>query len=300
MVVKNRDKSQNQSWWNNANLPFPFNNRGEVVAIPETKVKIKVDGQEIEVTQNELIELAQKGKDYTKKTQELADKEKTLNAEATRVAGLKAIVDEMEADPKLKETLNKVYSDFKSGKIAKPENKDSNLKKLDKLIEDTSDPAQREQLRDIREIIKEEVPDTKGLEDKISKLENELSLIKNAALIGQTDRVEIQLGKLEEKFGADLVGKYKKEIMATAIKFPNQTVNKLLYHFADDSEIETALLNQAKKKEKEELDRKKKGSSPSGGEPSFVAKTELVKDKRTGRVTFDSFKQRILERLGKA
>jgi len=265
----------------------------------QSKFKIKVDGQEIEVTQDELIELAQKGKDYTKKTQELADKEKTLNAETARVAGLKAIVDEMEADPKLKETLNKVYSDFKSGKIAKPGIQDSNLKKLDKLIEDTSDPAQREQLRDIREIIKEETPDTKGLEDKISKLETELSLIKNAAIIGQTDRAEVQLQKLEEKFGAELVNKHKKDIMAMAIKYPNQSVSKLLFHFADDSEIETALLNQAKKKEKDELDRKKRGSSPGGTEPSFVAKTELKKDK-AGRVTFESFKQRVLERLGKS
>lgn len=266
----------------------------------QSKFKIKVNGQEMEVTQDELIELAQKGKDYTQKTQELADKEKILNAEATRVAGLKTIVDEMEADPKLKETLNKVYSDYKSGKISKSEDiKDRNLKKLDKLIEDTSDPAQREQLRDIREIIREETPDTKGLEDKITKLENELLLIRNAALVGQNERVEIQLQKLEEKFGTDLVNKHKKDIIATAIKYPNQSVQKLLYHFADDSEIETALLNQARKKEKDELERKKRGSSPSGAEPSFAAKTEFKKDK-SGRVTFESIKQRVLERLGKA
>lgn len=300
MVVKN-EQTKNQSWWNNATLPFPFNNRGEVVVATPEKFKIKVDGQEVEVTKDELIELAQKGKDYTKKTQELADKEKTLNAETTRVAGLKAIVDEMEADPKLKETLNKVYSDFKSGKISKSDDtKDRNLKLLDKRIDESSDPATREQLKEIREIIKEETPDTKGLEDKISKLENELLLIKNSAIIGQTERVESQLQKLEEKFGTELVSKYKKDIMATAIKFPNQTVNKLLYHFADDSEIETALLKQAKTKEKEELDRKKKGSSPSGAEGSFVAKTPLEKDKRTGRVTTSSLIQRIKERLGTA
>lgn len=267
----------------------------------QVKFKLTVDGQEIEVTQQEVLELAQKGKDYTKKTQELADKEKALKAEETRVSGLKAIVDEMDADPKLKETLNKVYSDFKSGKIAKSDDKkDSNLKKLDRLIENTDDPAQREQLRDIREIIKEETPDTKSLEDKVSKLENELSLIRNAALVGQTDRIESQLQKLEEKFGADLVGKYKKDIMATVLKYPNQAVNKVLYHFADDSEIETALLSQARKKEKEELERKKRGASPSSSDLSFVAKTPLEKDKRTGRVTMESFMQRVKERMGKA
>jgi hypothetical protein len=266
----------------------------------QVKFKLTVDGQEIEVTQQEVLELAQKGKDYTQNMQKLGKERDALKAEETRVAGLKAIVDEMDTDPKLKETLNKVYSDFKSGKLAKSDDKkDSSIKKLDRLIDDASDPAQREQLRDIREIIKEETPDTKSLEDKVSRLENELSLIRNAALVGQTDRIETQLQKLEEKFGVDLVGKYKKDITATVLKYPNQTVNKVLYHFADDSEIETALLNQAKKKEKEELERKKRGSSPNGSEDSFVAKTTLERDKRTGRVTMESFKNRILERLGK-
>ena len=266
------------------------------------KFTIKVDGQDVEVTKDEMIELAQKGKDYTKKTQSLAEQEKALKEKETQVSGLKAIVDEMEANPKLKETLNKVYTDFKSGKISKSETaKDRDLKKLDKLIEDTSDPAQREQLRDIREIIREEAPtaDIKTLKDTISALKDEVSILKNATLIGQTDRVDSQLVKLENKFGADLVNKYKKDIQAMALKYPRQSIQKLFYHFADDSEIETAILNQAKRKEKEELDRKKKGSSPSGIDGSFTAKTELKKDK-TGRTTFDSIKQRVLERLGKA
>jgi hypothetical protein len=265
------------------------------------KFKIKVDGQEVEVSQEEMIELAQKGKDYTKKTQELADKEKSLNAEATRVAGLKSIVDEMEADPKLKETLNKVYSDFKSGKVAKPENKDSNLKKLDRLLSETTDPAQREQLRDIREIIQQEAPigEVSTLKEEIKNLREEIASVRNAAVIGQTDRIEVQLKKLEEKFGTDLVNKHRKDIVATSLKYPNQSVNKLLYHFADDSELETAILVQSKKREKEELDRKKRGSSPSGTGTSFVAKTELSKDKKTGRITFESLKSRIMERLGR-
>jgi hypothetical protein len=269
----------------------------------QSKFTIKVDGQDVEVTKDELIELAQKGKDYTKKTQELSKKEEALKVEETRVAGLKSIVDEMEADPKLKETLNKVYSDFKSGKISKSDDvKDRNLKLLDKRIEETTDPAAREQLREIREIIKEEAPvgEVSALKGELKLLKEEIALIKNNALIGQTDRIETQLQKLEEKFGTELVGKHKTDIIALSLKYPRQPVAKLLYSLADDSELETALLNQAKKKEKTELDRKKKGSSSGGGEDSFVAKTALTKDKRTGRTTFESLKQRVLERLGKA
>ena len=262
--------------------------------------KITVNGQEIEVSQKELIELAQQGKDYTKKTQALSEKEKALREQETRVSGMKQIVDEMDADPKLKETLNKVYSDYKSGKISKSDdNKDRNLKLIDKRIEEASDPATREQLKEIREIIREESPNTKQLEDKITKMENELALLKNATIIGQEGRVESQLQKLEERFSKDLVGKYRQDIKAMALKYPQQSVAKLLYHFADETEIETAILSKGKKKEKEDLDKKKRFSSPNKGDDSFVATTDLQKDKRTGRVTMESFKNRVLERLGR-
>lgn len=263
------------------------------------KFKIKVDGQEIEVTKDELISLAQQGKDYTKKMQGLSEKEKALKAQETQVMGLKTIVDDMDANPKLKDALNKVYSDFKSGKISKSDDaKDRNLKKLDQLIEETSDAEQREQLRNFREIIRQETPDTKALEDKVAKLEEELSAIREAATIGHSDRTESQIEKMKGDYGDDLVNKHKEEIKALALKYPRQSVENLLLHIADKSEVRTALLNQAKKKEKEELERKKKGSSPSGQEGSFVAKTELKKDK-AGRVEFSSLKQRILERLGR-
>lgn len=263
------------------------------------KFVIKVDGQDLEVTKDELIELAQKGKDYTKKTQELSNQEKALKEQEVRVAGLKTIVDEMEADPKLKETLNKVYSDFKSGKISKSDDtKDRNLKLLDKRIDETSDPGAREQLREIRDIIKQEAPDTKGLEDKISKLEIELATIRETALIGQSDRTEVQVEKLKEDYGDELVNKHKEEIKALALKYPRQSVENLLLHLADKSQIRSALLNQAKEKEKKELERKKRGASPSGTETSFTAKTELKRDK-AGRVTIESLKDRILERLGR-
>ena len=266
----------------------------------QSKFKIKVDGQEKEVLVNEkqIIDALQKTEKWTQDMQKLAEQERTLKAEQERIAGMRVIVDEMDADPKLKETLNKVYSDYKSGRIAKPENKDSNLKKLDKLLEDTSDPAQREQLRDIRDIIREETPDTKGLEDKIAKLENELSAVRDAALIGQSDRTESQIERLKGDYGDELVNKHKEEIRSLALKYPRQSVENLLLHLADKSQIRTVLLEQARKKEKEELDRKKRNSSPGGTDTSFTAKTELRKDK-AGRVTMDSLKDRILERLGR-
>ena len=106
MKEEMKEKSYGQ-FWNNRFSRFPFDNRGEVAVVGgEPKTKIKVNGQEKEVTQDELIKLAQMGDDYTVKTQTLAKKEQALKAEQERVAGLQTIVDRMEADPKLKETLN--------------------------------------------------------------------------------------------------------------------------------------------------------------------------------------------------
>lgn len=53
---------------------------------------IKVGGQEREVTQDELISLAQQGDDYTRKTQAIA-------AEKQRLASLDALYQALEADP---------------------------------------------------------------------------------------------------------------------------------------------------------------------------------------------------------
>lgn len=297
--VQSGIKSQNQSWWNNRALLFPFNNKGEVI-IPELKFKIKVDGQESEVTQEELIALAQKGKDYIQKTQTLAEERKVVKAEEARLAGMKTIVDQMDADPKLKEALNKVYNDHISGKVSSS-SIPKDLKLIDKRIAEASDPGVKQDLIEIKEIITERAKEIAEqiADEKIAKIQDELTILKNATSVGQSERIEIQLSKLEEKFGADLVSKYRNDIKAMSLKYPHQVIQKLLYHFADDSEIETAILSNSKKKDKEELDRKKRNASPVGGEGSFTAKTALSKDK-SGRVTMGSILQRISERLGRA
>lgn len=62
----------------------------------EEKYKIKVQGEEIEVTKEELIEFAQKGKDYTQKTQALAEREK-------RITGYEGLVNLVDRDPNFRQ-----------------------------------------------------------------------------------------------------------------------------------------------------------------------------------------------------
>lgn len=56
----------------------------------EPTFTIKVDGKEVTVTQSELIELGQKGSDYTNKTMAVAEERKAVEAEKAKAAELRA------------------------------------------------------------------------------------------------------------------------------------------------------------------------------------------------------------------
>ena len=264
------------------------------------KFKIKVQGveKEVSLTDAQVIDRIQISEDQTQKYQALAEKERTLKEQEEQIKGLRVIIDEMEADPKLKETLNKVYSDFKSGKLSKPGEKTDSLKKLDRLIEETSEAGERERLRDIRDIIKEEggVEELNLLKTEVKALRDELSIIRGAALTGVTERIERDITTLEERFGKDLVAKHVNEIRKTAIKYPQNPISKIFKYLCPDEEYDRAVLDSAKRKEHEELERKKKGSSPN--DTTFTPKTEIKKDVY-GRVSISSIAKRARERLGK-
>ena len=61
---------------------------------PEAKTfKVKVGGQELELSEDELVNYAQQGADYTRKTQQLAEQRKALEAEAESVMQAKQLRD---------------------------------------------------------------------------------------------------------------------------------------------------------------------------------------------------------------
>ena len=57
------------------------------------RFKVKVAGQELELSEDELVSYAQQGADYTKKTQQLAEQRKALEAEAESVMQAKQLRD---------------------------------------------------------------------------------------------------------------------------------------------------------------------------------------------------------------
>lgn len=60
---------------------------------PAKTFRVKVGGQELELSEDELVNYAQQGADYTKKTQQLAEQRKALEAEAESVMQAKQLRD---------------------------------------------------------------------------------------------------------------------------------------------------------------------------------------------------------------
>lgn len=67
--------------------------QGETAVEPQ-KFRIKHNGQELEVTQDELVNYAQMGYDYTKKTTALSDERKALGEQVERFHGISSVLDD--------------------------------------------------------------------------------------------------------------------------------------------------------------------------------------------------------------
>lgn len=78
---------------------------------------IKIDGKETTVKQSELIELGQKGADYTKKTMAVAEERKAVEADKAKVAEIR-----QQGEQALTETLNRLqaYTQFMESQVGAP------------------------------------------------------------------------------------------------------------------------------------------------------------------------------------
>ena len=145
---------------------------------PET-VKIKVQGEELELTQEQLVELAQKGEDYTRKTQALSEREK-------RLTGYEGLIGLANSDPKFRQYLQ-TYDATAPEKTAEP---------AEPVVEDTppEDPVERVKWEAKREAVAEMQP-------TIDALRQEISTVKQSV---QTEATQIKrdvdpLGEITHK-----------------------------------------------------------------------------------------------------
>lgn len=220
---------------------------------------------------------------YRAKTEMLSEDKKRVDAERQSIKALLDIQKELKDNPNMEKAVVQVINDFRSGKTNRSEaNLDKNIKRLDKLIDNATDPDTREQLREMRQIVIEET-DAPALKDELAQLRAELNQLKSSSVSNHAEKVDAEIDSLEKEFGKDLVSKYREEIRASALKFPNQRAEKLLLHFADRAEIEDAFVKSAESKKKKEIEFKKNGSLPDGR--SISTKIDIPKDNH-GRVNW--------------
>jgi hypothetical protein len=247
--------------------------------------------------------VAEKVKQYDRgfrqKTEELSEERKKLQEREVKLKDIEKIQKEFEDDPELAKVIDKTYYDYKSGKFSSDKAKSDAVKKFDKLIDNAENASQREALRELRDAIKEEVPniDTKTLESKITQLEQELSLLKTVSLTGLTEKVDSQVSQLKERFGGEVVSKYEKEIRVMMTKYPHQTAWNIFKTVANDTELKSALLKEVEYEKSKELERKKLGASSS--DSSISSDITLEKD-ASGTVKIESIVSRIKDRMNKA
>ena len=241
--------------------------------------------------------LAQKVKLYDTgfraKTEEFANDKKDFETQKQSLRELSLLRDEIEGNPALKTKVNKLINDFRAGNLDSDDSKIDKIKTLDRLIDTASDAETKEGLRQMRQIVQEETSGYSGLQDSYKELEEKFLRLEQATMSGQAERVEVKIGLLTEKFGKEIVDKYKEDIKTAALKFPGQDINKLFYHYADENDIETALLHQAEGKKQLEEKRKAEGSG-AGGEGTHQS-YELKKDKH-GRTDIKNLVGQIMNK----
>ena len=281
-------------------------NRGEVTTTPEgtptppasnttepEKFSIKVNGEEKQLTKEEIVELAQKGQDYTNKTMALSEDRKSVKERESQLDNLVKLNEEIEANPQLKEGITKMIDDVRAGKPLTQKKVEKNLKTIDKYLDAAKTAEEREQLTDLQNIVAEAVSssNTSGVtKEEFDAMKAEVEAFKKSASVGLSGQIEGEIKKLEDKYGKELVEKYGKDIRASARQYPsyieNNRFSKILFAVASDNEIEDALLKSAQQRKELEKKRKEDGTFPGG--PSTPSKVDIPRDK-AGRVDKDQF-----------
>ncbi len=145
------------------------------------------------------------------------------------------------------------------------------LKTLDKLIGE-SPLEQRSALEQMRTIIKEETG-ISALSDKIEKMEKLLGMYQNSASQQRQKQIESDLSVFSDKYGKDLVEKYRSVLIEKGLNYPDLSINKIFQYEVPMEELEQAILTKGRKPLTEE--KKKAISNPSSGVASASEKVNI-------------------------
>ena len=154
-----------------------------------------------------------------------------------------------------------------------PSEKKEALKTLDKLIGEAP-IEQRGALEQMRTIIKEETG-VSELSKKVEQMEKLLGIYQATAMDSRQKQVEADLSKFSEKYGKELVEKYRDVITERALQHPTLPVNKIFQYEVPFEEIEQVILSKGKKPLTE--DKKNAITSPATKITSATEKIDIKK-----------------------
>ena len=124
-------------------------------------------------------------------------------------------------------------------------------------------------------------------------MESKLKYIESANIVSLEKNISAEIDTLKSEYGKEVIEKYESLIREGAIKYPNQSVDKLFKYFSEPSDLDEAILKRAQRKKEEAIKIKKNGSM-SG----FLTTTEPIEPARDkhGRVNFRDFAQKVKEK----
>lgn len=150
----------------------------------------------------------------TKKTQELSQREREIKEVA--------------------EKLSAAASKAPSGSVGQK------MKILDAQIESTTDPAQREGLRQLKDAIREESEER--LRELEAKWEKKFQDSEHATRATARVGLSKEINALKEVYGEELIEEYKGEIEANSLKYPGAySPDRWLHTVADPEKLRQAL-----------------------------------------------------------
>ena len=187
--------------------------------------------------------LEQKGglleKGYQPKFQEVANRRK-----------LKEELEGLQLSPEEVLTVLNTHIENKKKPVTPQQTKTEAQKTLDEIIK--SVPInERPALEQLRKVIKEE-SDTEKIDElssKIKQMEAVIGDLKGTTQEVKLTKAESEVSALNDKYGSELIDKYKKQLIDAKMQYPNLPTNKVATLVIPDEEWEEALLKSKTKRQ---------------------------------------------------
>lgn len=144
------------------------------------------------------------------------------------------------------------------------------LKVLDTALRNATTSEEREGIRNLREAIKDELPDVQKLKDEIlEQVRSEFSGVKQTTHSIKMSELSKDKPALVNEYGSDIVDKFWEQIEDRALKYPEYSAEQWLHTLAKPDELRQAMRIRLKQQLREESEGKNgsEHKKPDGPKP---------------------------------